>query len=46
VAHAAHALPASKRRPPALAPDADNYAIPPRRFEPRTLEEALMSGRW
>lgn len=43
VALAAQALAASQRRAAGLAAEAVKYAFPPRRFEPRTLEEALMS---
>ena len=40
------ALAASQRRAADLAAEAAKYAFPSRRFEPRTLEEALMSGQW
>ncbi|KAJ1279386.1 hypothetical protein BS78_04G152100 [Paspalum vaginatum] len=40
---ASQALSASQRRAADLAAEAAKYAFPSRRFEPRTLEEALMS---
>uniref|UniRef100_A0A0D9YT70 SOUL heme-binding protein n=1 Tax=Oryza glumipatula TaxID=40148 RepID=A0A0D9YT70_9ORYZ len=43
LALATQALAASQRRAAGLAAEAVKYAFPPRRFEPRTLEEALMS---
>ena len=44
LALASQALSASQRRFADLAGEAAKYAFPSRRFEPRTLEEALMSG--
>lgn len=46
LALASQALAASQRRAADLAAEAAKYAFPSRRFEPRTLEEALMSGQW
>ncbi|CAL4969019.1 unnamed protein product [Urochloa decumbens] len=43
LALASQALAASQRRAADLAAEAAKYAFPSRRFEPRTLEEALMS---
>ncbi|OEL25766.1 Heme-binding-like protein [Dichanthelium oligosanthes] len=43
LALATQALAASQRRAADLATEAAKYAFPSRRFEPRTLEEALMS---
>ncbi|CAD6244449.1 unnamed protein product [Miscanthus lutarioriparius] len=43
LALASQALSASQRRFADLAGEAAKYAFPSRRFEPRTLEEALMS---
>uniref|UniRef100_A0A0E0K0N0 SOUL heme-binding protein n=1 Tax=Oryza punctata TaxID=4537 RepID=A0A0E0K0N0_ORYPU len=43
LALATQALAASQRRAAELSTEAVKYAFPPRRFEPRTLEEALMS---
>ncbi|KAF8686656.1 hypothetical protein HU200_043485 [Digitaria exilis] len=43
LALASQALAASQRRAADLAVEAAKYAFPSRRFEPRTLEEALMS---
>ncbi|KAL6899154.1 hypothetical protein ACP4OV_005812 [Aristida adscensionis] len=43
LALATQALAASQRRAADLAAEAAKYAFPSRRFEPRTLEEALMS---
>ncbi|XP_015688621.2 heme-binding-like protein At3g10130, chloroplastic [Oryza brachyantha] len=43
LALATQALAASQRRAADLAAEAVKYAFPSRRFEPRTLEEALMS---
>ena len=45
LALASQALAASQRRAADLAAEAAKYAFPSRRFEPRTLEEALMSGQ-
>jgi hypothetical protein len=45
LALASHALSASQRRFAELADETAKYAFPSGRFEPRTLEEALMSGR-
>lgn len=45
LALASQALSASQRRFADLAVESAKYAFPSRRFEPRTLEEALMSGR-
>jgi hypothetical protein len=39
------ALATSQRRAADLAAETVKYAFPSRRFEPRTLEEALMSGQ-
>jgi hypothetical protein len=45
LALASQAFAASQRRAADLAAEAAKYAFPSRRFEPRTLEEALMSGQ-
>jgi hypothetical protein len=45
LALASHALSASQRRFAELADEAVKYAFPSGHFEPRTLEEALMSGQ-
>ena len=45
LALASQALAASQRRAADLAVEAAKYAFPSRRFEPRTLEEALMTGQ-
>jgi hypothetical protein len=45
LALASHALSTSQRRFAELTDEAAKYAFPSGRFEPRTLEEALMSGR-
>jgi len=45
LALASQALAASQRRAGDLAAEAAKYAFPSRRFEPRTLEEALMTGQ-
>jgi hypothetical protein len=45
LALASHALSASQRRFAEHTDEASKYAFPSGRFEPRTLEEALMSGR-
>jgi hypothetical protein len=46
LALASQALAASQRRAVDLVAEATKYAFPSSRFEPRTLEEALMSGQW